>query len=66
MTVYKSIFAALLIVAVVFITVSIILSRKAYSVQNKKLEKTARLFEAIGTSCATFALGMAVRVVFFT
>lgn len=63
---YKSIFAAIFIVAIVSITVSIILSRKAYSNKNKKLGKTAKVFETIGTSFATFALGKAVRVVFFT
>lgn len=66
MTVHNIVLIIVSIVAVTLTTASNILARKAYSVQNKKLAKKARLFETIGISLATFALGMAVRALLFT
>lgn len=66
MTTNKIILITVSAVGITLITISQILARKAYLTSNKKLAKKARLFEIIGTTLATFALGMTVRVLFFT
>ncbi len=66
MTAFKIVCLSVIGVAVVSIMASKILARKAYSDQNKKLTKIARIIEGVGTSIAIFALGMAIRALFFT